>query len=1151
MHPVFISYARKTSAVAARALHQALQGEAFLDEADIDDGDRFSERIVDALLGSRVVVVFPEPAYFDRLFCRWELQATLELVAAGIGRIENAEERTTHVVVVLPPDEAPSDLDRLPPGLQTMRWRSAGDTAAVAALVRKRLEGNTLTLAQRYTAVGQESAAVRARLLAWSENPEPAPLGGITKFPSPFPATKGDRFIGRSEDLWRIDFALGTIRGTSAAAALTGAIEGTGGVGKTQLALEYVHRFAKRRFPGGVFWVNAESDLEAQHHGILRKLRKGIPDLPAFRQEQRSAYHELAAALDEASEERRMLFVVDNIPEETPPRTLSTWCPALNQVTVLTTSRAKVNTAESAYSIPVGVLAPDAAVQLLMEGVSSAASKADCELVARWVGHLPLALTLLNAVLRLKGTTVERLADKARMDAGPVAELDKEMLAIEGKVPRGALRGATATFKESYERLSTEAQEVARLLARLFPSAIPMEILEALGLSPAAWMSLTAASIVTDDALGWGTGEPQVLVLGTMHRVLADYLRSRSSEPLAEWERLRAAMVGLLRRLHRSPAHWWVLQACIPHARHLLRSRPPPAGPDPSVAELAFAFSNGLGRMGQAFEAVEVTQEALGIYRGLVETRGDAFLPDLSEVLDALSIRLGEVGKRGEGLQAAEEAVAIRRTLAEVWPDEHLPGLASSLNHLSVRLSGLGRREEAYRAVVEAVEIRRALAMAKPEAYLPSLAKTLINLGMCQGALGLREEGLQAIQEAVAAYRRLVAQRADDHLPDLANALSTLSVRMGALGRREEALAAVQEAVEAYRKLAKTPSEVFVSELALSLSSLSFHLGELGRSQMGLDAAKESVALYRGLAEVRPQRFQPDLATALIQMSNRLGEVGRQEDGLRAAEEAVALHRGLVKTWPDAFESPLAGALNALAVRLGAVGRREEELEATEEATRLYRRLAEQWPLVFEGDLARTLNNLAVDLAGQGRLDEAVKTIEEAVEIRRKLAESVPIACLPELAMSLSNLSSQFGALGRNDKSLRAAEEAVQIYRRMAEAIPDAFRPLLASALNNLAICLGAVGRPADGLKAVQEAVQIHQPLAEANGGGYRPDLAMSLTNLSVLLGQEGWLEEGLGAVERAIEVYQDLAELRPLVFRPELERAQRNRALFIEALGR
>jgi hypothetical protein len=69
-HPIFLSYARSASLPQAYAVHEALGGAdgglAFLDEHAIEYGEQLDERIVDALFGARVVVIFAEPAYFTR-----------------------------------------------------------------------------------------------------------------------------------------------------------------------------------------------------------------------------------------------------------------------------------------------------------------------------------------------------------------------------------------------------------------------------------------------------------------------------------------------------------------------------------------------------------------------------------------------------------------------------------------------------------------------------------------------------------------------------------------------------------------------------------------------------------------------------------------------------------------------------------------------------------------------------------------------------------------------------------------------------------------------------------------------------------------------------------------------------------------------------
>ena len=65
----------------------------------------------------------------------------------------------------------------------------------------------------------------------------------------------GSRFIGRVSDIWHIHDILQNKQ--TAVIEGVGIIMGTGGLGKTQTAIEYVHRLGYQ-YPGGVFWIHAE-----------------------------------------------------------------------------------------------------------------------------------------------------------------------------------------------------------------------------------------------------------------------------------------------------------------------------------------------------------------------------------------------------------------------------------------------------------------------------------------------------------------------------------------------------------------------------------------------------------------------------------------------------------------------------------------------------------------------------------------------------------------------------------------------------------------------------------------------------------------------------------------------------------------------------
>lgn len=86
---------------------------------------------------------------------------------------------------------------------------------------------------------------------------------------------KGDEIVGQQQVL--ADLRKQLTEGKRTAIGHTAAFRGLGGLGKTQLAIEYAYRY-RDTYPNGVIWINADQDIDAQLIDIAEKARWIAPE---------------------------------------------------------------------------------------------------------------------------------------------------------------------------------------------------------------------------------------------------------------------------------------------------------------------------------------------------------------------------------------------------------------------------------------------------------------------------------------------------------------------------------------------------------------------------------------------------------------------------------------------------------------------------------------------------------------------------------------------------------------------------------------------------------------------------------------------------------------------------------------------------------
>ncbi|MGW3963743.1 ATP-binding protein [Amycolatopsis sp. NPDC005003] len=270
------------------------------------------------------------------------------------------------------------------------------------------------------------------------------------------PAVPG--FTGRQEQLAFLDAQLPAEgRQPRPEAVVITAVDGTGGVGKTMLALHWAHR-VEQQFPDGSLFVNLRgygpgeplSPSEALE-GFLHAL--GVPGemVPPGIESQAALYRSLLAG-------KRMLIVLDNAGTPGQVRQL---LPGNPGCLVLVTSRASltglvVNT--SARRMALDLMSSDEAGSMLRTLIGSAFSAAEpgqVDELIRLCARLPLALRIAAARLAESELTV---ADLIAELADERTRLDTLSLSYDEEV---AVR---AVFDGSYRMLDAPTSQLFRLL---------------------------------------------------------------------------------------------------------------------------------------------------------------------------------------------------------------------------------------------------------------------------------------------------------------------------------------------------------------------------------------------------------------------------------------------------------------------------------------------------------------------------------------------------------------------------------------------------------------------------------------------------------------------------------------------------------------
>ncbi|MCX5081776.1 FxSxx-COOH system tetratricopeptide repeat protein [Streptomyces sp. NBC_00401] len=739
-------------------------------------------------------------------------------------------------------------------------------------------------------------------------------------------------FTGRDDLMVRVRTGLA---GARAVAVL--ALDGRGGVGKTQLAIEYAHRFSGEYELA--WWVAAEDPTLIPDQLAALAVATGSAHADAPRAQA------IRALGEELRTRSRWLLIFDNAED---PGALSSHLPAATGHVVITSRNPRWH--HLAARVDVDVLARAESVALL-RARSRGLGEEDAGRLARALDDLPLAI--VQAAEALTAYTPDKYLDLLAHHAD---------LATDDGTPPDYPCSLAAQLRLSMQRLSDQepvAADLLRACALLAPepfdlnscnpSAHPDEQdgaqdLMPLLLNPRVFRRVLAAverfglARVTNGSIQLHRLTQTILhdQLNTEERaqavrhasLLLTTARPGDPKDSVTWPRWPALLPHLL---HLAPAYlttrsardmardacWYLMdrgtpRTALPRLQALHRTWQQELGDDHedtlwTATYLARAYSDT-----QNYARARTLDEATFARRRRVQ--GDDH-PDTLASANNLAIRLADLGETEQARTLEEDTLARRR---RVQGDDH-PDTLASANNLAIRLADLGDTEQA-----------------------------------------------RTLEEDTLARQRRV--QGDDH-PDTLSTANNLAIRLADLGETEQARTLCEDTLaRRQRVLAKDHPDTLSTA-----NNLAIRLADLGETEQARTLCEDTLA--------RRQRVlgndHPDTLASANNLANRLADLGETEQARTLFEDTLARRRRVLG---DDHPKALSTA-NNLAVALADLGETEQARTLGEDTLARRRRvLGNDHP-----DTLSTANNLAVDLADLGETEQARTLGEDTLARRRRV----------------------------------------------------------------------------------------------------------------------------------------------------------------------
>lgn len=621
------------------------------------------------------------------------------------------------------------------------------------------------------------------------------------------PFRRPHQLVGREVDLEHLHAAL------MAPVNRPVALVGLGGIGKTQLAVEYAHR-CRSSYPGGVFWVQGQDAARLVED--LASLAR-FWDIPENASPQRRA--ELVRdALQ--SETEPCLLVVDNAVAQTPFDLL----PSAGPCRVLVTCRQELPASLGWVQVKPERLSLADSLDLLL-GPGGARSEAELEAgreIARFLDGLPLALVLARYHVERLDVTLTEYRDRLAGNRMAVLEAARRRFITDTRHDGGIFDAIDLSCRD----LTPSAQQVLQAAACFAGRRVSVELLHRACALPDRSAFEEALSDLKDTCL---VSREERGRLG-MHELVRVFVQGRFTEGRdAAVQRVANVLLAELRAANEN-LDWNRIRPELAHCRAVLdlcRERRLPQ---------LVPLLRELGRHSASLRDNTVAVERLSEALTLIRARGEAESREgISTMMDLAIAEQHRAAAPAHALALAREAAELaRRTLS---PDD--PLLPDLLNGLGYVLKMQGHLDPAQAAYEEALELNRRL-----------LGSDHCEVASCLNNLGALLEDRSDYEGAIRLYREALAIDEQRFGPDHIKAgirLNNIGRVLNKAGRAAEALECQLRVLAIYEP-GYGRQHFYTAMARVHLGNAHLSLGQVGSARTSFAEALPVLERYYGPA---------------------------------------------------------------------------------------------------------------------------------------------------------------------------------------------------------------------------------------------------------------------------------------------------------------